>query len=147
MRAALKRHRVSPSLSPSLAPQPDQTPPQRPHSAPIQGSLYTGWVQGPTRQQGIPQQGSSQQPLSHRGFLPAGPMPSSQQTWSEGLGEGVWEASGSPDMGDSLLDGPAAPAVEVAQSQPLLGAASGAGPGAGAGAQGQFHGAVFRLLD
>ena len=74
-------------------------------------------------------------------------MPGSQQTWSEGFSGGVWEASGSPDMGDPLLGGPAAPAVEVAQSQPLLGTASGPGPGAGAGAQGQFHGAAFRLLD
>ena len=73
-------------------------------------------------------------------------MSSQQHSWSEGCSGGVWGASGGSDLGGSLLGGPAAPAVEVAQSQPLLGTASGAGPRAGTGAQGQFHGAAFCLL-
>ena len=68
-------------------------------------------------------------------------MSSQQQTWPEGYDGGAWGVPGGSHLGGSLLGGPA---VEVAQSQPLLGSAPGAG--AGAGAQGQFHGAACPFI-
>ena len=148
LHAALKRHRGSPPLSPNQPPQVEGSPhiPYcRSHSAPTQGSLHLGGLQGPDLPQELLPQGRLQQLLSERGLLPAsGPMTTSQQqAWPEGWSEDAWGALGGSDMGGSLLGRPAAAAVEVAQSQPYLGSALRAG--AGAGAQGQFHGVACRL--
>lgn len=146
LHAALKRHRASPPQSPSRVPPPDMIPQHRTHSAPTQGSLPPGWLPGPALQEGMLEQGSSQQPLSGRSFLPGGgPLSSQQQAWSEGYGGGAWGGSGGYNLAGSLLGGPEAPAVEVAQSQPLLSSALGAG--SGAGAQGRFHGSACPFLD
>lgn len=146
LHAALKRHRGSPPLSPNQPPQVEGSPhiPYcRSHSAPTQGSLHLGGLQGPDLPQELLPQGRLQQLLSERGLLPAsGPRTTSQQqAWPEGWSEDAWGALGGSGMGGTLLGRPAAAAVEVAQSLPYLGSAL----RAGAGTQGQFHGVARPL--